>query len=167
MNRESLKWIYPVFLKLNLRKNHFSKAEVEYTGTWIPVCRGEGKLRMSTKSLEHVRRSHYNLNALKLIAWIMRAVRKFLSVICYTELTTSLESSQSVSYLELPNPLFVWFSLSGMPSQSLSLLISTGINLLTLTSKASFVFDPQAGSACNILLLSCATHHVLSHCMRI
>lgn len=101
--------------------------------------------------------------------WMVRAVHKFLSVICYTELTTSLESTQSVSYLELPNPLFMWFSLSGMLSLrfSLSLLISTGINLLTLTSNAIFVFDPQAGSACNILLLSRATHHILSHRMRI
>lgn len=129
MNRESLKWIDPIFLKLNLRKNHFSKAEAEHTGTWIPVCRGEGKLRMSTKSLEHVQRSHYNLNALKLITWMVRAVRKFLSVICYMELTTSLESSQSVSYLGTPKPfvhvvLSIWNALSDSLSLSSSQLVS-------------------------------------------
>lgn len=102
-------------------------------------------------------------------------MHKFLLVICYSELTTNLESTQSFSYPELPTPL-MWFSLPGMiPLRfSLFLLISTDINLLSLSSKASSIFDPQGRSkcwllltVCSTLLLFCFTQHILSGFMNI
>lgn len=109
------------------------------------------------------------------VIWMARAVPKFLLVICYSELTTSLESTQSFSYLELPNSLFMWFSLSEMPSLRFYLFSSQLIPIFRLSAQkqASFLIPKQEASVdlllivCNTLLLSHATHYILSYLLRI
>lgn len=109
------------------------------------------------------------------VTWMVRAVPKFLLVICYSELTTSLESTQSFSYLELPNPLFMRFSPSEMPSLRLYLFSSQLIPIFRLSAQkqASLLIPKQEASVdlllivCNTLLLSHATHYILSCLMSI
>lgn len=87
------------------------------------MCLGEGTLRMSTGHLVQVRTLHYNLNASK---WCnphhAGCVHKLLPVICYSELSSYLSFTQSFSYPELPTPLLMLFSLSGMPSLQFPLI---------------------------------------------